>query len=213
MYSSNEKTPQPLDQCSDETLCALVSGGCREAEEALVTRYNRLVRSCARPYFLVGGDSEDLTQEGMVGLLNAVREYDASKEASFRTFAEICIRNRLYSVLRAAARDKHLALNQSVPLDTPFFDANSYTSGTSDLTQRDPEAYLIDREHTAALLSGVRKQLSEFEAKILGYYLDGLSCREIAETVGKPPKSVDNAVQRIRRKVARQLLSGDLSGS
>ena len=212
MYKFSEKTPQPLDQCSDETLCQLVAGGSREAEEALVTRYNRLVRTCARPFFLVGGDSEDLTQEGMVGLIKAVREY-AAKEASFRTFAEICIRNRLYSVLRAAARDKHMALNQSVPLDTPFFDANSYTSGTSDLTQRDPEAYLIDREHTAALLSGVRKQLSEFEAKILGYYLDGLSCREIAETVGKPPKSVDNAVQRIRRKVARQLLSGDLSGS
>ena len=196
---------------SDAELLALVSAGNADAEEALAERYSRLVRICARPLFLIGGDSEDLTQEGMVGLLKAVREYDASKEASFRTFAEICIRNRLYSVLRAAARDKHMALNQSVPLDTPFFDANSYTSGTSDLTQRDPEAYLIDREHTAALLSGVRKQLSEFEAKILGYYLDGLSCREIAETVGKPPKSVDNAVQRIRRKVARQLLSGDLS--
>ena len=202
-----------LQTLTDEELCALAQQGSRDAEEILVGRYHRLVRSCARPYFLAGGDSEDLTQEGMVGLLKAVREYDASKEASFRTFAEICIRNRLYSVLRAAARDKHMALNQSVPLDTPFFDANSYTSGTSDLTQRDPEAYLIDREHTAALLSGVRKQLSEFEAKILGYYLDGLSCREIAETVGKPPKSVDNAVQRIRRKVARQLLSGDLSGS
>ena len=213
MYKFNEKTSQPMEQSSDEVLCSLAAQGSRAAEELLVTRYNRLVRSCARPFFLAGGDSEDLTQEGMVGLLKAVREYDASKEASFRTFAEICIRNRLYSVLRAAARDKPLALNQSVPLDTPFFDANSYTSGTSDLTQRDPEAYLIDREHTAALLSGVRKQLSEFEAKILGYYLDGLSCREIAETVGKPPKSVDNAVQRIRRKVARQLLSGDLSGS
>ena len=213
MYKFSEKTPQPLDQCSDETLCQLVAGGSREAEEALVTRYNRLVRTCARPFFLVGGDSEDLTQEGMVGLLKAVREYDASKEASFRTFAEICIRNRLYSVLRAAARDKHMALNQSVPLDTPFFDSNSYTSGTSQLAQQNPEESLIDREHTAALLAGVRKQLSEFEAKILGYYLDGLSCREIAETVGKPPKSVDNAVQRIRRKVARQLLSGDLSGS
>ena len=213
MYKFSEKTPQPLDQCSDETLCQLVAGGSREAEEALVTRYNRLVRTCARPFFLVGGDSEDLTQEGMVGLLKAVREYDASKEASFRTFAEICIRNRLYSVLRAAGRAKHMAGNQSVPVASPVFYANSYTTGTSDLTQRDPEAYLIDREHTAALLSGVRKQLSEFEAKILGYYLDGLSCREIAETVGKPPKSVDNAVQRIRRKVARQLLSGDLSGS
>ena len=213
MYKSYENLPEDIRLLSDEELSTRAAAGDRMAEEALVTRYHRLVRRCARPYFLVGGDSEDLTQEGMVGLLNAVREYDASKEASFRTFAEICIRNRLYSVLRAAARDKHLALNQSVPLDTPFFDGNSYTSGTSDLTQRDPEAYLIDREHTAALLSGVRKQLSEFEAKILGYYLDGLSCREIAETVGKPPKSVDNAVQRIRRKVARQLLSGDLSGS
>ena len=213
MFSLKEQPSQILERQDDESLCRLAASGSREAEEILVCRYTRLVRTCARPFFLIGGDSEDLTQEGMVGLIKAVREYDASKEASFRTFAEICIRNRLYSVLRAAARDKHMALNQSVPLDTPFFDANSYTSGTSDLTQRDPEAYLIDREHTAALLSGVRKQLSEFEAKILGYYLDGLSCREIAETVGKPPKSVDNAVQRIRRKVARQLLSGDLSGS
>ena len=210
MYSSNEKTPQPLNLCSDETLCRLAAGGSRDAEETLVTRYNRLVRSCARPFFLAGGDSEDLTQEGMVGLIKAVREYDADKAATFRTYAEICIRNRLYSVLRAAAREKHRVLNQSISLDTPDFDSNSYTSGTTHLEQRNPEDDVIDREHTAALLSGVRKQLSEFEAKILGYYLDGLSCREIAETVGKPPKSVDNAVQRIRRKVARHL-SGDVS--
>ena len=183
MRNSQEQPHPPLERHSDEALCALAASGNREAEEVLVARYNRLVRTCARPFFLIGGDSEDLTQEGMVGLIKAVREYDAAKEASFRTFAEICIRSRLYSVLRAAARDKHSPLNQS------------------------------DREHTAALLAGVRKQLSEFEAKILGYYLDGLSCREIAETVGKPPKSVDNAVQRIRRKVARQLQSGDLSGS
>ena len=195
----------------DEELCALAAFGNRMAEELIVTRYTRLVRTCARPFFLVGGDSEDLTQEGMVGLIKAVREYDGSKDASFRTFAEVCIRNRLYSVLRASARDKHKALNQSVSLDTPDFDSNSYTSGTSNLAQRTPEDSIIDRERTAALLSGVRKQLSEFEAKILEYYLDGLSCREIAETVGKPPKSVDNAVQRIRRKVAQQLLSGEFS--
>ena len=196
---------------TDEVLTALAAAGDRNAEELIVSRYRRLVRTCARPYFLAGGDSEDLTQEGMVGLIKAVREYDAEKDASFRTFAEVCIRNRLYSVLRAAARDKHKALNQSVSLDTPDFDSNSYTSGPSNLAQRNPEDDMIDREHTAALLSGVRKQLSEFEAKILGYYLDGLSCREIAETVGKPPKSVDNAVQRIRRKVAQQLLSGEFS--
>nr|WP_325259052.1 sigma-70 family RNA polymerase sigma factor [uncultured Oscillibacter sp.] len=189
----------------------MAAAGNRLAEETLVTRYNRLVRTCARPFFLAGGDSEDMTQEGMVGLIKAVREYDAGKEASFRTFAEICIRSRLYSVLRASARDKQQPLNQSVSLDNPNFDSNPLTSGTSNLAQRNPEDFLIDREHTAALLSGVRKQLSEFEAKILGYYLDGLSCREIAKAVNKPPKSVDNAVQRIRRKVAQQLLSGDFS--
>ena len=213
MCKTIESPTVQMDDRNDEELCKFAAEGQRLAEEILVTRYNRLVRTCARPFFLAGGDSEDLIQEGMVGLLKAVREYDPSKDASFRTFAEVCIRNRLYSVLRAAARDKHAPLNQSVPLDTPFFDRDSYTSGTSDLAQCNPEDFLIDREHTAALLSGVRKKLSEFEAKILGYYLDGLSCREIAETVGKSPKSVDNAVQRIRQKVARHLLSGEFSNS
>ena len=211
MYKCDENALEILEQHPDEELTVLASAGVRQAEEVLVSRYHRLVRTCARPYFLAGGDSEDLIQEGMLGLIKAVREYDAQKEASFRTFAEICIRSRLYSVLRDTARDKHKALNQSVSLDTPYFDSNSYTSGTNNLAQRNPEDFLIDREHTAALLSGVRKQLSEFEAKILGYYLDGLSCREIADTVGKPQKSVDNAVQRIRRKVAQQLLSGEFS--
>ena len=211
MFKWHEEIEPSLAALSDEALCALAVSGDRDAEELLVTRYHRVVRTCARPFFLAGGDSEDLTQEGMFGLIKAVREFDGSKEASFRTFAEVCIRNRLYSALRASAREKHQALNQSVSLDTPDFDSNSYTSGTNSPAQRSPEDSLIDREHTAALLSGVRKQLSEFEAKILGYYLDGLTCREIAETVGKPPKSVDNAVQRIRRKVAQHLISGDVS--
>lgn len=213
MNKSIRDHPENLSPFSDEVLCRKVREGDRCAEETLVTRYTRLVRSCARPFFLIGGDSEDLTQEGMIGLMNAVREYDAEKAASFRTFAEICIRNRLYSVLRAAACDKHSPLNQSVSLDTPFFDSNSYTSGTNNLARRSPEDFLIDREHTKSLLFGVWKKLSEFEAKILGYYLDGLSCREIAKTVGRSPKSVDNAVQRIRRKLAQQLISGDFSGS
>lgn len=213
MCNRIENDNPTLDQRSDEALCQAVSEGSREAEEILVTRYNRLVRTCARPYFLIGGDSEDLIQEGMVGLIKAVREYDPMRDASFRTFAEICIRNRLFSVLRAASRDKHAPLNQSVPLDTPFFDGNSYTAGIRDMAQGNPEDLILDRERAESLLSGVRKQLSEFETKILGYYLDGLSCREIAEAVGKSPKSVDNAVQRVRRKVARQLSFGDFSKS
>ena len=211
MCTVPNKVAMSMDTLTDEALCRLAASGDRRAEETLVSRYTRLVRSCARPYFLAGGDSEDLTQEGMLGLIKAVREFQADKDTSFRTFAEICIRSRLYSALRSAGREKHQVLNQSISLDTPDFDSNSYTSGTNCLAQRGPEDELIDREHTAALLSGVRKQLSEFEVKILGYYLNGLSCREIAQEVERPVKSVDNAVQRIRRKVAQQILSGEFS--
>lgn len=199
-------------QLNDEQLCRLASQGQREAEEILAIRYTRLVRSCARPFFLVGGDSEDLTQEGMVGLLRAIREFDGSREAAFRTFAEVCIRNRLLSALRWASRDKHAPLNQSVPLDTPFFEDHSYKAGTAH-HHGNPEDLYIDQEGAEDLMAQVQKQLSEFESKILGYYLDGLSYVEIADTVGKTPKSVDNAVQRIRRKVAQQLNSSDLSGN
>ena len=205
MANNNEVKYTELEALMDEQLCALSAQGNRMAEEILVARYHRLVRSCARPYFLAGGDNEDLLQEGMFGLLKAIREYDASRDASFHTFAGTCIRNRLYSVLKAAASGKHSPLNQSVPLNPSFFDANPA------FAQVDPEVLLIDREKAASLLQSTRKQLSEFEVKILGYYLDGLTCREIAETVGKSPKSVDNAVQRIRRKVARCISSGDIS--
>ena len=194
-----------LEQLNDEELCRLLQEGNRLAEEVLAARYHRLVRSCARPYFLAGGDSEDLLQEGMFGLIKAMREYDTHRDAGFRTFAETCIRNRLYTVIRAAASDKHLPLNQSVPLNPSFFDTSS------SYTQADPEVALIDSEKAVSLLENARKQLSDLEVKILGYYLDGLTYREIGETVGKPPKSVDNAVQRIRRKIARQLNLGDIS--
>ncbi|MFQ7854052.1 MAG: sigma-70 family RNA polymerase sigma factor [Flavonifractor plautii] len=110
----------PSQELTDETLCRLAASGDRVAEERLVMRYNRLVRMCARPYFLAGGDSEDLIQEGMVGLLAAIREYDSSKAAVFRTYAEVCIKNRLFSVIKAAARDKHTPLNNSVSFETPL---------------------------------------------------------------------------------------------
>ena len=209
MAQKYERIHGKLDQCSDEQLCDLVSTGDAEAEAALVTRYYAVVRACARPLFLAGGDGEDLIQEGMFGLIQAIREYREGKSATFRTYAEVCIRNRLFSALRAAARDKHAPLNQSVSLDNPFFDSNSYTSGVFDVSHTDPELLIADRDYVERVLESTAKQLSEFEAKILGYYLDGLSCQEIARIVGRTPKSVDNAVQRVRRKTARQLYSGD----
>ena len=153
---------------TDEALCALVREGDRDAEETLVSRYNRLVRQLARPYFLAGGDSDDLVQEGMIGLIYGVREYDAGKSASFRTYAETCIRNRLYSAVRAAARDKHTPLNQSVPLEIPFFDSHTTSFGAPLPSQVNPEDLIIGREGVQDMLRDVQKQLSEFEAKILG---------------------------------------------
>lgn len=193
----------------DESLSALARQGDRDAEETLIKRYTRLVRQLARPYYLAGGDSDDLMQEGMIGLMCGVREYDGNRAASFRTFAERCIRNRLYSAVRAAARDKHSPLNQSVPLEIPFFDSQSFSYGA--MAGEDPQDLIIGREGAQDTLSDVRKQLSEFEAKILGYYLDGMTIREMAKAVSRSPKSVDNAVQRIRRKAARQLDSGAIS--
>ena len=205
MVNSKEDRYDFLETLADEQLCAACQKGNRNAEDVLAARYHRLVRRIARPYFLAGGDNEDLLQEGMVGLIKAMREYDPAQSASFCTFAEVCIRRRLYSVLKSAASGKHQPLNQAIPLNPSFFDVSLA------FAQDDPEVLLIDREKTAGLLEYACKQLSAFEAEIYGYYLDGLTCREIAETVGKPPKSVENAVQRIRRKIGRQLSSGDSS--
>ena len=178
-------------------------------------RYSRLVRICARPYFLAGGDSEDLIQEGMVGLLAAIREYDSGKAASFRTFAEVCIKNRLISVIKAAARDKHIPLNNYVSFETPLFSGNGdhYAYGAADQLQEDPEAILLGREAFQERMRALEGQLSGFEASILRLYLNGLSYSEIAAEVNKSPKSVDNAVQRIRRKLAQHHSFGDFSES
>ena len=198
---------------ADEALCSLAASGDRIAEEALVMRYNRLVRVCARPYFLAGGDSEDLIQEGMVGLLNAIRAYDPGKGSSFRTYAETCIRNRILSAIRAAARDKHTPLNHYVSYETPLLDGNtdSYPLSASRQPQQNLEDMLISREERRERLGTLKGQLSGFEAQILDLYLRGLSYVEIASEVDRSPKAVDNAVQRIRRKVAQHLSSGDFS--
>ena len=128
VFYDTESCAPALDALSDEQLCVLSSEGNRSAEEVLIARYHRMVRAITRPYFLTGGDRDDLLQEGMVGLMVAVREFDPGKTASFRTFAEVCIRNRMFSALRAAAREKHSPLNQSISMETPFFDSNSYAS-------------------------------------------------------------------------------------
>lgn len=196
-----------FSQLPDEQLCSMAAQGSSEAEDTLVSRYSRLVRACARPLFLAGGDSEDLIQEGMVGLLNAVRTFDHERETQFRTYAEVCIRSRLHSAVRAAARDKHSPLNNYISFETPLFDTAGYLSSSKE----DPEEVLIGKEEWKERLRALKDQLSGFEAKILQLYLSGLSYAEIADRIGRTQKSVDNAVQRIRRKVARLFNSGEIS--
>ena len=199
MYRMKYENSVLAKEPSDEWLCRQVALGNRDAEDALVLRYHRLVRACARPLFLTGGDSEDLLQEGMVGLLHAIREYDAEKAASFRTFAETCIRNRLYSVLRSAGCGKHLPLNKALPLDTALLGAEA------GILQYNPEEQFISQDFVRHFLEEMRTQLSPLEAAILDAYLAGESCREIAQQLQKPYKSIDNAIQRVRRKIIRQL--------
>ena len=203
MVFFNIESSFPRDGRSDETLCALSAAGDREAEEALVKRYYRLVRQITRPYVLSGGDSDDLIQEGMLGLMKAVRAFDCSKEASFRTFAGVCIRNRVYSVLRAAARENHSPLNHSISIETPFFESNSYTAINGHDAQENPEDLMIRRENRDRFLLWLDQRLSPLERKVLSLYLDGLTIAEIARVLGRAPKSVENALQRIRRKAVQ----------
>ena len=193
---------------TDEQLCARVAAGDRSAEEALVLRHTRLVRMCARPFFLAGGDSEDLIQEGMLGLLAAIREFKADRGARFSTYAQVCIRRRIISAVRVAAGGKNAPLNDYVSLESSLSVGEMESSAPGN-----PEDVVIRQEALRALETAIASQLTELEAQVLARFLEGSSYAEIAEAVGRSPKSVDNAVQRIRRKVARHLSHGDASES
>lgn len=194
---------------TDQELHALYLSGDAEAGNALVLRYSRLVKVCTRPFFLAGGDSEDLLQEGMIGLLSAIREFDPNGGSSFRSFAELCIRRRVISAARSAARQKHAPLNDGVSLE-------QLQSGESQhifqqLTTRSPEDLVLDQAWADAFLAACSRFLSDFENRILMDYLHGLSYAEMAQRCGRSEKSIDNAIQRIRRKLARCMDHGDFS--
>ena len=161
------------------------------------------VRACARPFFLAGGDSEDLIQEGMFGLLSAIRQYDPANGAAFRTFAEHCIRNRLLSAVRSASRLKHFPLNDGLSLEQLSEDTSLPFAAIPEFFQPSPEELVLARESKEELYSAFRDRLSGLEKKVLDLYLDGLSYQDIANRLGKDGKAVDNAVQRIRRKMAQ----------
>ena len=181
---------------ADEELISRLRQGESEIEDYLMEKYKNLARARARAMYLIGGETDDLIQEGMIGLFKAIRDYDEAKEASFQTFARLCIERQLYRTIEASNRLKNHPLNSYVSL--------SDEASEEDLRQNweeSPEAIILDREHTGDMIKKIRHVCSPFENHVLELYMRGYDYRKIAEMMDKTPKSIDNALQRIRTKV------------
>ena len=189
-------------ELADEELVKLSHDGDELALEYLIERYKYFVRSKARSYFLVGADHEDIIQEGMIGLYKAVRDY--KEESSFRSFAELCITRQMITAIKTATRQKHIPLNSYVSLNKPAFDDDSERTVEDALLQdcaSDPEELIINQENVSDIENKLNEMLSPLEKKVMVLYLEGKSYVEIGELLGRHSKSVDNALQRVKRKL------------
>ena len=199
-----------LKTISDENLLRQIQSGNDDAMECLLERYRDMVRKEARSFFLAGGDEEDLIQEGMIGLIKAVRDFDVTQKTSFSSFAELCVSRQMYSAIEASNRKKHLPLNSYVSL---YEDSEQVGEGRSlplidtieSSKENDPEVLYFGKEYTEAFAEQLKELLSPLENHVLYLHLMGTDYRTIAELLGKSPKSVDNALQRIKTKAQKIL--------
>ena len=198
-----------LSQLTDEELCRLAQGPEGGAAlEFLLNRYKNFVRSRARSYFLIGADHEDIVQEGMIDLYKAVRDFRPEKLASFRAFAELCVTRQIITAIKTATRQKHIPLNSYISLNKPIFDEESDRTLLDVISEgriTNPEELLIGQEDLSTIESRIGKMLSPLEWEVLLAYLDGRSYQEIAEDLGRHVKSIDNALQRVKRKMEKLL--------
>ncbi len=197
-----------LECCSDEELVVLAKGENEMAVEVLVERYKAFVRFCSKSYFLLGADREDIIQEGMIGLYKAMMSFQEEKEASFKTFAYLCIKRQIQSAVKMSARKKHIPLNNYVSLQeeesgVAFFEHIGYTGKTR---SDDPEQLIIEQEEVRDAQDQIDKVLSDFEAEVLMHHLNGVPYGEIALLLHRDAKAVDNALQRIKRKIEKIVL-------
>lgn len=196
------------ESLSDEELLSIQRTGDKRAEEMLYARYKQIVRSRARTYFLIGADREDIIQEGMIGLYKAVLDYQFDRQASFRSFAELCITRQIISAIKSATRKKHIPLNSYISFNRSVFDGDNERPLIDVLTSTrmtDPEEVLIGRENYAAVADSIEHSLSKLERNALGFYLDGYSYQQIADALQVTTKSVDNAIQRVKKKLEVRL--------
>lgn len=191
-------------ELTDEQLVRLAQDGDENAEEYLIRKYKDVVRSKAHLYFMVGADSEDIVQEGMIGIFKAIRSYNKSKQASFHTFAEICINRQIITAIKRATRLKHSPLNTSVSLSRPLSDSEPDTTLEETLSSNsntDPEALFLLKEDMDFIEGNGAEIFSDLELTVWNEYLKGKSYLQIADITGKPPKAIDNAIQRTKRKL------------
>ncbi|WP_095532852.1 RNA polymerase sporulation sigma factor SigH [Domibacillus mangrovi] len=197
-----------MDSLNDEQLVELVHNGNSDALDYLIHKYRNFVRAKARSYFLIGADKEDIVQEGMIGLYKAVRDYKGDKLSTFKAFAELCITRQIITAIKTATRQKHIPLNSYISLDKPIYDEESDRTLMDVLTGvkiTDPEELMINRELFISIEGKVNELLSDLERQVLALYLDGRSYQEIAEELNRHVKSIDNALQRVKRKLERYL--------
>lgn len=198
------------EQSTDEELIHRLRDGETPVMDYICEKYKPLVRSKAKSMFILGGDNEDLIQEGMLGLFKAVRDYDSGRDASFFTFADLCISRQMYTAVQASQRKKHIPLNTYISL---YGDVNDQADGENmdlaqvlaDKVQQDPEELFLDKERVDYLERSIERELSSFEKEVLDLYLTGMSYSQIAKVLGREEKATDNALQRLKSKIKKML--------
>lgn len=193
---------------TDEELILLAQKGNKEASEFITAKYFSYVRNKSRAYYLVGGEVEDIIQEGLIGLYEAIKDYSPDKQASFKTFMDICVTRQIMTAIKTASRQKHIPLNTYVSLNKPLFSDEtdkSYEDALVLSRKEDPESLYLDHEKTNEINKEIKNSLSNFEYEVLKLYLQGVSYLNIAKVLEKEEKAIDNAIQRIRKKLSRNL--------
>ena len=193
---------------SDEEIVAQAKSGDNRAQEYLISKYEKFVKAKAKSYFLIGADKEDIYQEGMIGLYKAIRDFNPEKSTSFKAFAEICVVRQIITAIKTATRQKHIPLNTYISLNKPIYEEESERTlldVLAGLKITDPEELMISKEQMAYMEEKISKVLSGLELEVLTSYLDGKSYQEIACDLERHSKSIDNALQRVKRKLEKCL--------
>ena len=201
-------TTRDFDSMTDEQVVILAQETDSPALEYLLNKYKNFVRTKARSYFLIGADHEDIVQEGMIGLYKAIRDYRAEKLSSFRAFAELCVTRQIITAIKTATRQKHIPLNSYISLNKPIYEEDSDRTLLDVITEEgmsNPEEMIIDREDLSVIEGKIGQMLSDLEKEVLVRYMEGKSYVEIAGEMNRHVKSIDNALQRIKRKLLKYL--------